>query len=54
LAEQGLPRIFYGSITAREIIITLVFTLMTASLSALLPAMTASRLEPVEAMRFTA
>jgi ABC-type lipoprotein release transport system permease subunit len=54
LAEQGLPRIFYGSISSREILLTVAFTFVTASLSALLPALTAARLEPVEAMRFTA
>lgn len=53
LAEQGLPRVFYGSVTLREVLITLGFTFVTAALAALLPALSAARLEPVEAMRFT-
>lgn len=54
LAEQGLPRVFYGSVSPQEIMMTVLFTLITAVLAALLPALSAGRLEPAEAMRFTA
>lgn len=53
-AEFGLPRVFYGSITALQVLTVLTFTVATALLAALIPARTAGRLEPVEAMRFTA
>lgn len=53
LVEQGLPRVFYGSISLKQIVITVSFTLLTATLSALLPAFSAGKLEPVEAMRFS-
>lgn len=52
--ELGLPRVFYAGITASQVLTVLVFTLVTALLAALIPARTAGKLEPVEAMRFTA
>ncbi|MEZ4606000.1 MAG: FtsX-like permease family protein [Deinococcales bacterium] len=54
LTEQGFPQKLYGNVSLREIAITLIFTVLTALIAALLPALTAGRLEPVEAMRFTA
>lgn len=54
LAEQGLPKIFYGSISRQQIVVTVLFTFITATLSALVPAFNAGELEPAEAMRFTA
>jgi ABC-type lipoprotein release transport system permease subunit len=53
-AEFGLPRVFYATITPMQVAITVAFTFATAVLAALIPAWTAGRLEPVEAMRFTA
>lgn len=50
----GIPRVLYGSISALQIFITLGYTLAIGILASLLPAFTAARLEPVEAMRFTA
>ena len=54
LAEQGLPEVFYGSVGLKQIVLTVGFTLITATISALLPAFSAGKLEPVEAMRFSA
>ncbi len=54
LVEQGLPEVFYGSVGLKQIVLTVGFTLLTATISALLPAFSAGRLEPVEAMRFSA
>jgi ABC-type lipoprotein release transport system permease subunit len=54
LAERGFPRIFYGSVSNRQVAITVGFTFVTATLAALFPALNAGRLEPAEAMRFTA
>jgi ABC-type lipoprotein release transport system permease subunit len=49
----GFPRVLYGSISSLQIVVTIAYTLAIAVLAALLPAITAARLEPVEAMRFT-
>ena len=54
LAEQGLPRILHGSVESQQILLTLAFTFLMAVLAALLPALSAGRLEPAEALRFTA
>jgi ABC-type lipoprotein release transport system permease subunit len=53
-AEQGLPRVFYGSISLQQVTISLIFTFLTAIIAALLPALQAGELEPAEAMRFRA
>ena len=50
----GFPRVLYASVSAFQIIITIVYTFAIGVLAALLPAITAARLEIVEAMRFTA
>jgi ABC-type lipoprotein release transport system permease subunit len=52
--EYGLPATLYASISPDQIVITVVFTVLTGILAALFPAFTAARLEPVEAMRFSA
>jgi ABC-type antimicrobial peptide transport system permease subunit len=52
--EFGLPSVLYASITVEQIITAMLFTIVTGILAALFPAFTAARLEPVEAMRFTA
>ncbi len=52
--EFGLPSVLYASITVEQIVTTMLFTIITGILAALFPAFTAARLEPVEAMRFTA
>ncbi len=50
----GLPEKVYLSLRAWDIPITLAYTLLTGLLAAWWPARVAARLEPVEAMRFTA
>ncbi|MEM6430058.1 MAG: FtsX-like permease family protein [Deinococcota bacterium] len=52
--EYGLPATLYASISPDQIVLTVVFTVLTGILAALFPAFTAARLEPVEAMRFSA
>ena len=51
-AQFGIPPVLYASIQPADIVITLVFVFATGILAALWPAWVASRLEPVEAMRF--
>ncbi len=53
-SEFGLPSVVYLSLRAWDIPITLGFALATGLLAAWWPAWVAARLEPVEAMRFTA
>jgi len=53
-AEQGLPRVLYASVNPGQMLTLLGFTFVTGVLAALFPALTAGRLEPVEAMRFAA
>ena len=53
-AEQGLPRVLYASVNAGQILTLILFTFVTGIVAALFPAITAGRLEPVEAMRFAA
>ena len=53
-AEAGLPTVLFASVSLQQFLITIAFVLATGILAALLPAFTAARLEPVEAMRFTA
>lgn len=54
LAEQGLPKVFYGGVSRQQVVLTVLFTFLTAALAALVPALNAGRLDPAEAMRFTA
>ena len=54
LGTSNFPDVLYTSVTAERVVIIVVFVLATGILAALLPARTAGRLEPVEAMRFTA
>ncbi len=50
----GIPRVMYASLTANHVLITVAFTVATALLAAIIPARTATHLEPIEAIRFTA
>lgn len=50
----GLPEVLYMSLRAQDALVTVVYTLATGLLAAWWPARVAARLEPVEAMRFTA
>lgn len=53
-AEAGLPTTLYASVSPAQLLTVVIFTLVTGVLAALLPALTAARLEPTEAMRFSA
>lgn len=53
-AESGIPTVLYASIDPTSVLITALFALATGIIAALIPAFSAARLEPVEAMRFTA
>lgn len=53
-AESGLPTVLYASVSLGQLLTTVVFTFVTGVLAALLPAFAAARLEPTEAMRFSA
>ncbi len=53
-ASFGMDPVFYASIHPSEVAFAIAFALGTGVLAALWPASLASRLEPVEAMRFTA
>lgn len=50
--EFGLPEVLYGRLGVREVLLTLGYAVGVAVLAALWPAYLASRLEPVEAMRY--
>lgn len=53
-ASFGLNPVFYPAVTAGQVGFAVLFTLVTALLAALWPALVAARLEPAEAMRHTA
>ncbi len=53
-AESGLPTVLYASVSPGQLLTAVLFTVLTGVLAALFPALTAARLEPTEAMRFTA
>ncbi len=53
-ASFGMNPILYASITPQQVFFSVGFAIATGILAALWPASVASRLEPVEAMRFTA
>lgn len=50
--EFGLPEVLYGRLGAKEVLLTLGYAVGVALLAALWPGYLASRLEPVEAMRY--
>jgi ABC-type lipoprotein release transport system permease subunit len=54
LADLGLPPVLYASVSPGQLAVAVAFTFAMGVLAAVLPALTATRLEPVEAMRFTA
>ncbi|MCS7218989.1 MAG: ABC transporter permease [Thermus sp.] len=51
--EFGLPEVLYGRLGVGEVLLTLGYSVGVAVLAALWPGYLASRLEPVEAMRYT-
>lgn len=52
--SAGFPSVLYPTLSSNDIIFTIVFVILTGVVAAILPAVTAGKLEPVEAMRFTA
>lgn len=54
LHDLGLPTELYASLAPGQLLLTLGFTLAIGVLAAWLPAATAARMEPIEAIRFTA
>lgn len=54
LRASGLSPVLYASITPAQIALAVIFILCIGILAALLPAFTAARYEPIEAMRFAA
>lgn len=50
--EFGLPEVLYGRLGVKEVLLTLGYAVGVALLAALWPGYVASRLEPVEAMRY--
>lgn len=52
-ADMGLDNFFYATLSSNDVIFTVCFVFLTGILAALLPAITAGKLQPVEAMRFT-
>ncbi len=53
-AQFGLPTILYAELHASEVLTTVAFALASSILAALWPAWLAAKLEPAEAMRYTA
>ena len=53
-AALGLAPVLYPSVGAGQVAFAVLFTLVTAIAAALWPALLATRIEPVEAMRYTA
>ncbi len=53
-AQFGLPTVLYAELHASEVFTTVVFALVSSILAALWPAWLAAKLEPAEAMRYTA
>ena len=54
MAEAGFPVTLYLSIKWWEVLITVLFAVLTALFAALGPARMAAAIEPAEAMRYTA
>ena len=52
--NAGFPSVLYPTLSTNDILFTIIFVILTGVVAAILPAVTAGRLEPVEAMRFTA
>ncbi|MEZ4605855.1 MAG: FtsX-like permease family protein [Deinococcales bacterium] len=52
-ANVGVPSVFYPGLTPSYVIYTIIFVVLTGIIAAIVPAITAGRLQPVEAMRFT-
>lgn len=52
--DFGMPEILYVSLGSYDLLVTLVLALLTGLIAAWWPARVAARLEPAEAMRFTA
>ena len=52
--NAGFPSVLYPTLSTNDVIFTIVFVILTGVVAAILPAVTAGKLEPVEAMRFTA
>jgi len=52
--DFGMPEVLYVSLGSYDLLVTLLLALLTGLIAAWWPARVAARLEPVEAMRFTA
>lgn len=53
-ADAGLPEKLYATLRPFDVVATVLFVFVTGIVAALIPARVAAKLEPVEAMRFTA
>ena len=54
MAGLGLPAVLYASVSLGQIAVTVAFTFTLGVLAAVLPALTATKLVPIEAIRYTA
>ena len=54
MAQVGLPNEMYLSITWWQVLLAIVFSVLTAFFAAFGPARMAANIEPAEAMRYTA